>query len=326
MASNDESIESLKKKNAEMLAQIAAMRKRIIPNLRPTSIRASRPSTEIIKTRLDEVGVLYRQEVAEIPSPMATDKDLRFDYFIDQLHLAIEFDGAQHYHSVGLWGGEDELAMRRIYDKAKDEWCIQHHISMLRVPYDLDVAEIISWVDKALTKAYSTDKPFIWLVSPKSKKLVSFQDRYAGVPSLRDGKIVSSNTEDPVVSAFSNVAPMMVNKALNNQEASEVLDKELRDAGITLTADQNEVYLVFLAFTIYLQHQANKTEPPKITFANFKFFMRNKGYKMGQHTVDVRAIARDLTTPYPLPVNSLTEDYESVFWYLDRKTAKKKCW
>lgn len=80
------------------------------------------------------------------------------------------------------------------------------------------------------------------------------------MPSLRDGKIVSSNTEDPVVSAFSNVAPMMVNKALNNQEASEVLDKELRDAGITLTADQNEVYLVFLAFTIYLQHQANKTE------------------------------------------------------------------
>lgn len=43
----------------------------------------------------------------------------RFDIYIPELNLAVEYQGKQHYVAVGLFGGEDGLKKTKERDKEK---------------------------------------------------------------------------------------------------------------------------------------------------------------------------------------------------------------
>lgn len=60
----------------------------------------------------------------------------RFDFFIEQddKNYLIEFDGIQHFEEVDYFS-HDTLQNRQEKDKIKNQWCIDNHIPLIRIPY-----------------------------------------------------------------------------------------------------------------------------------------------------------------------------------------------
>ncbi len=82
-----------------------------------------------IKEYLEKVGLKYE------PQYSVGDTRLRFDFYIEELNLAIEYDGEQHFKSVKHWGGVKALLLSRKNDKIKDTFCKKHKVTLIRIPY-----------------------------------------------------------------------------------------------------------------------------------------------------------------------------------------------
>lgn len=68
------------------------------------------------------------------------DKYYRFDFYLPQYNLFIEYDGQQHFEPVRFHGNnieENEHAFRitQEHDKIKNNYCEEHNINLLRIPY-----------------------------------------------------------------------------------------------------------------------------------------------------------------------------------------------
>ena len=60
----------------------------------------------------------------------------RFDFYLPEFNICIEYDGKQHFNFVGTWHEtkeEFERATQR--DKEKTEYCIKNDIKLIRIPY-----------------------------------------------------------------------------------------------------------------------------------------------------------------------------------------------
>lgn len=55
---------------------------------------------------------------------------LRFDFYLTELNLCIEFDGEQHFNEK-----LSDYKLTTLYDKKKDEYCKKHSIKLIRIPY-----------------------------------------------------------------------------------------------------------------------------------------------------------------------------------------------
>lgn len=65
---------------------------------------------------------------------------LLFDFAIfknQQLIELIEYDGIQHFQPIEYFGGQKEYNYRKLCDEIKDNYCNQHHIKLIRIPYYL---------------------------------------------------------------------------------------------------------------------------------------------------------------------------------------------
>ena len=60
---------------------------------------------------------------------------LPFDFYLPNYNMLIEYDGRQHYESVDIFGGEEQLKLQQKHDKIKDDFCKENGISLLRIPY-----------------------------------------------------------------------------------------------------------------------------------------------------------------------------------------------
>lgn len=63
-----------------------------------------------------------------------TNYKMIFDFYINDSYI-IEFDGAQHYRSMDFFGGEEGLNYNQTHDKIKNEYCRNHNIPLIRIPY-----------------------------------------------------------------------------------------------------------------------------------------------------------------------------------------------
>jgi hypothetical protein len=82
--------------------------------------------------------------------PDCKDKgSLRFDFYLDKYKLSIEFHGRQHYEPVDFGGkgvewAEKELIELQRRDSIKQQYCYDHNINLLIIPYwDFDNIEQI---------------------------------------------------------------------------------------------------------------------------------------------------------------------------------------
>lgn len=83
-------------------------------------------------------------------------KPLPFDFYLPKLNICIEYDGLQHYHSVEFWGGEERFKDRQINDQIKNQYCKDHDIQLIRIPYTQKKDEIYKTLNNLMSPATIT--------------------------------------------------------------------------------------------------------------------------------------------------------------------------
>lgn len=63
-----------------------------------------------------------------------TNRLARFDFYIDNKYL-IEFDGRQHIQNTSKWNNEWNLEYIQEHDQIKNNYCKEHNIPLIRIPY-----------------------------------------------------------------------------------------------------------------------------------------------------------------------------------------------
>jgi len=87
----------------------------------------------MIKNILDSMGVRYERE--KLHSDLKYKGYLRFDFEIihNNRRFVVEFDGEQHRRAVDFFGGEKALALTKIRDQIKNNYCEDNNITMIRI-------------------------------------------------------------------------------------------------------------------------------------------------------------------------------------------------
>lgn len=73
---------------------------------------------------------------------------LPFDFYITSLNICIEYDGIQHFKPIYIFGGEDGFNKRKINDEIKNKYCEDNNITLIRIKYNDDINEILSYILK----------------------------------------------------------------------------------------------------------------------------------------------------------------------------------
>ena len=63
------------------------------------------------------------------------DNYYRFDFYLPQYNLFIEYDGEQHFKEIKWFGGKEGFEKRVKHDNMKNKYCEVNNINLLRIPY-----------------------------------------------------------------------------------------------------------------------------------------------------------------------------------------------
>lgn len=74
----------------------------------------------------------------------------RFDFFIEELNLAIEYNGKQHYEDVKFFSNTLEETQQR--DKKKAQYCKDNNIELIVIPYTYSYIQIQQIIDQIKNK------------------------------------------------------------------------------------------------------------------------------------------------------------------------------
>lgn len=97
---------------------------------------------ELIKHYLDKKGIKYSQE-----KPVF-DTGLRFDFYLEDLNIVIEFQGKQHYEPVAHYGGYGTFRKQQHRDEKKRLYCREYCIGLIEIPYY--VPDIIDFLERRM--------------------------------------------------------------------------------------------------------------------------------------------------------------------------------
>lgn len=65
-----------------------------------------------------------------------TDSYARFDFYLPEYNILIEYDGIQHYISKNSgWSNQEQLEYTQSHDEYKNQWCEKNNITLIRIPY-----------------------------------------------------------------------------------------------------------------------------------------------------------------------------------------------
>ncbi|UFH33272.1 hypothetical protein LNP04_06015 [Chryseobacterium sp. C-71] len=68
----------------------------------------------------------------------------RFDIFIEELQVAIEYNGIQHFKSIDFFGGDEGLAKTQFLDNQKRERSLKNGVKVFNIDYNQDFNESFS--------------------------------------------------------------------------------------------------------------------------------------------------------------------------------------
>lgn len=60
---------------------------------------------------------------------------LRFDFYLPNSNILIEFDGKQHYAPINHFGGNKSFEETQMNDKIKNKYCEENNIKLIRIPF-----------------------------------------------------------------------------------------------------------------------------------------------------------------------------------------------
>lgn len=107
--------------------ELNASRHMICPNCASKETKGE----AIIKQILVQNNIKFLQEYTFEDLPRK-----RFDFYLPDLNVCIEFDGVQHFKPVEYWGGEETFLKIRKRDEGKNKYCLNNNIKLYRIPYN----------------------------------------------------------------------------------------------------------------------------------------------------------------------------------------------
>lgn len=66
---------------------------------------------------------------------------LRFDFYLPDYDIAIEYNGKQHYEPIDYFGGEATFRMQQHHDEIKRDYCTKNNMLLFEIPYFKDIDE-----------------------------------------------------------------------------------------------------------------------------------------------------------------------------------------
>ena len=89
-----------------------------------------------IETILQQNNIVYqKQKTFESCRNPKTGYLLRFDFYLPEYNILIEYDGPQHYEADNGWNTLERVQSTQYRDQIKNEWCEKNHIKLIRIPY-----------------------------------------------------------------------------------------------------------------------------------------------------------------------------------------------
>lgn len=77
---------------------------------------------------------IHQKTFSDCKNPK-TGRHLKFDFFLPQYNICIEYDGEQHHKARKAFGGEKALKQTIYRDKIKDDYCAKQGIMMVRIKH-----------------------------------------------------------------------------------------------------------------------------------------------------------------------------------------------
>ena len=87
----------------------------------------------LIKQTLENMNIQFTRNKRF--SDCVNIQQLPFDFFIENLNIAIEYDGEQHFRPVELFGGQEYFEKLKLHDEIKTTYCEKVGIDLLRIPF-----------------------------------------------------------------------------------------------------------------------------------------------------------------------------------------------
>lgn len=86
-----------------------------------------------IKEYLLRNNILYKQQ--KTFKGLKDVHPLRYDFYLPDYNLLIEYNGGQHYKSVNYFGGNKKFTIQQKHDSLKEKYAKEHNIKLLIIPY-----------------------------------------------------------------------------------------------------------------------------------------------------------------------------------------------
>lgn len=92
------------------------------------------------------VSFIREKSFADLKSLKNSNYFLKFDFFLNDLNILIEFDGEQHFKPQASWGGEEAFNELVENDRRKDLWVKEKGYTLIRIRFDEEekTADILS--------------------------------------------------------------------------------------------------------------------------------------------------------------------------------------
>ncbi len=97
----------------------------------------------VVAKILTDHNVLFEHEKTFANLVSETGNKLRFDFYLPQSNILIEYDGAQHFEPIERFGGELGLQNTRKNDQIKNNFCQDNAIQLIRIRYDENVLSVL---------------------------------------------------------------------------------------------------------------------------------------------------------------------------------------
>jgi len=115
-----------------------------------------------------------------------TGKYLELDGYNDQLKIAFEYNGEQHYKAIPYFGGTEKLINQQEKDSIKLKYCEENGINLIVIPYTINYENLYSFIiekfpDKNFEK--NIDYTVLNMTSKNKERIKEIQnevDKYGG--------------------------------------------------------------------------------------------------------------------------------------------------
>lgn len=103
----------------------------------------------IINIFLEENNIDYQKEF------IFPNSRKRFDFYLPELNICIEYDGRQHFEEIDFFGGKQGLLEIQKRDNEKNAYCLKNGIQLFRIPYT-EISNINQILSEILKEKSST--------------------------------------------------------------------------------------------------------------------------------------------------------------------------